>query len=114
MRSILLVFGLAGVLSAALVPKRDLAYLYRSTCAACHGLDGTAKSPAGVRLPGRILADRAWLSKQTKEELIHTIQEGKRAMPAFKEKLSTGESHRLLTEIIEPLARKGRGSNLKR
>ena len=86
----------------------DLAAQYRFACAQCHGLDGTALSPSGAKLPGRALADRKWLAKQRDEELLQAILNGKGAMPSFKHKLSPEEAKRLLTEIIRPLARRVR------
>jgi mono/diheme cytochrome c family protein len=86
---------------------RDLAFFYRSNCAACHGLDGSAKGPGGLRLPGKPLMNSA-LAKQETETLIHLLREGKGAMPAFKEKLSPEESKRLLEDVVRPLSRPAR------
>ena len=81
---------------------------YRFSCAQCHGLDGTSRSPAGERLPGRVLADRKWLVKQKDEDLIRATLDGKGAMPSFKHKLTAEDVKRLLTEIVRPLARRAR------
>ena len=104
--SLALAVGCAAL--AAGSPGRDLAYLYRSTCAACHGLDGTAKGPGGVRLPGRALANAGWLARQEDQALIRSILKGKGAMPSFKEKLTPEDCKRLLTEVVRPLAKPGR------
>jgi len=86
----------------------DLKAQYRFSCSQCHGADGKAKGPSGIRLPGRVLADRAWLAKQVDEALIASILEGKGAMPGFKHKLSPEEAKRLLAEVIRPMARQVR------
>jgi len=106
----------SGFLAAWLLPVwlsaapsvHDLKAQYRFSCAQCHGLDGTARGPSGLRLPGRVLADRRWLAKQKDADLARSILEGKGAMPGFKHKLSQEEALRLLTEIVRPLARKTR------
>ena len=81
---------------------------YRFACAQCHGLAGTSRSPAGVELPGRVLADRKWMAGQEPQALLRSILEGKGAMPSFKHKLSPEEARRLLTEVVRPMARKTR------
>jgi mono/diheme cytochrome c family protein len=86
----------------------DLKAQYRFSCSQCHGLDGKAKSPGGLPLPGRVLADRAWLAKQNDEVLVASILEGKDAMPGFKHKLTPEEAKRMLSDVIRPLARRAR------
>jgi mono/diheme cytochrome c family protein len=83
-------------------PKAQYAY----ACAACHGVDGTSRGPGGLRLPGRVLADRRWLAARTEPELLAAILDGKGAMPAFRGKLSQEEAKRLLNAVIRPMARK--------
>jgi len=102
---LLLIFGLVGVATAAAVPKRDLSYFYRTNCAACHGVDGSARAAGGGRLSGRALSDRVWLAKQKEEDLVQSVQNGKGAMPSYKEKLTIEETRRLLKEIVLPLAK---------
>jgi mono/diheme cytochrome c family protein len=96
----------AGMLSAAAPSVHDLNAQYRFSCAQCHGLDGNAKGPSGVRLPGRDLADRKWLAKQKDADLIASILNGKGAMPAFNYKLTPEDAKRLLTGVIRPMARR--------
>jgi len=96
---------LAGSGLAADSSKRDLAYFYRSNCAACHGVDGSARGTGGVRLPGRVLANAGWMGKQEDQALIRSIREGKGAMPSFKEKLAPDDCNRLLVEILRPMTK---------
>ena len=86
----------------------DLNAQYRFSCAQCHGLDGTAKGPGGVRLPGRVLAEPKWLAKQKDDDLLRSILNGKGAMPGFKHKLTQDEVKRMLSEIIRPMALRAR------
>ncbi len=86
----------------------DLEAQYRFACARCHGLDGNALSPAGARLPGRVLADRRWLASRKDEDLLASILKGKGAMPSFRYKLTEEEAERLLREIVRPFARRRR------
>jgi mono/diheme cytochrome c family protein len=105
---VFLVMGVLPVCLAAAPSVHDLDAQYRFSCAQCHGLDGTARNPAGLRLPGRVLADRKWLGQQKDEDLLRSILEGKGAMPSFKHKLGREEALGLLSEIIRPLARRAR------
>lgn len=107
--------GVALIATASLNPQllagpsvHDLKAQYRFSCAQCHGLDGKAKGPGGIRLPGRVLADRAWLARQNDEVLVASILEGKDGMPGFKHKLSPEDAKRMLTDVIRPLARRAR------
>ncbi len=86
----------------------DLKAQYRFSCSQCHGLDGKAKGPGGIRLPGRVLADRAWLSKQNDTVLAASILEGKDAMPGFKHKLTPEEAKRMVVDVIRRLAQRAR------
>jgi len=72
------------------------ARFFRNECAACHGTEGLAKSSSGTRLPGRVLADGAWLAKQEDEALTRSILDGKGAMPGYKGKLKPEEVRKLL------------------
>ena len=107
-RWILLVMGiLPGWLSAS-PSVHDMEAQYRFSCAQCHGLDGTSLSPAGEKLPGRVLADRKWLAKQKDEDLLQSNLNGKGAMPSFKHKMTPEEAKRMLMEILRPMARRVR------
>ena len=81
---------------------------YRFSCAECHGPVGTSLSPAGEKLPGRVLAERKWLAEQQDADLLQSILNGKGAMPSFKHKMTPEEAKRMLMEILHPLARRVR------
>ena len=90
------------------VPRNDPKMLYQYACAQCHGEDGTAKTLGGAKLPGRVLADRKWLEKQTEETLTRSILDGKGAMPSFKMNLTQEHVRRILAEVVRPMAKKTR------
>ncbi len=85
-------------------PRRDLALYYRRACAECHGADGHARSPLGIRLAGRALADPRWQSRTKDEEMVKAILRGKREMPAFGAQLPEAEAKALVEQVIRPMA----------
>ncbi|HJV21942.1 MAG TPA: cytochrome c [Holophagaceae bacterium] len=95
---------LSGTLSASQTPRKDLALFYRRACAECHGQDGGARSPFGLRLAGRNLADHRWQAKTPDADMVKAILKGKREMPAFGASLSEEDAKRLVTEILRPMA----------
>jgi mono/diheme cytochrome c family protein len=64
--------------------------LFQANCVACHGDDGTAKTPVGASLGAHDLTSAA-VSKRTDTELSQTITEGRNEMPSFAKKLSDAE-----------------------
>jgi mono/diheme cytochrome c family protein len=90
----------------AAVPARaqDAAGLYKSKCAACHGADGSGNTAVGKSMKLRDLRS-ADVQKQTGEELTAMITNGKGAMPAYKDKL-TSDQIKQLVEFIRQLAKK--------
>jgi len=85
---------------------RDLKAFFQERCAVCHGLDGTGRGTNGARLGGRNLAEPRWLARQEASGLVASILKGRGAMPGFRRQLSEAEAHRLVAEVIRPLARK--------
>jgi len=83
---ILTVLALASVVPIFAVDGRAL---FENNCAACHGLDGRAKTPQGKKLKAHDLRE----SKYTDAEIEHQIREGKKnaagvqVMPAFGQEL---------------------------
>lgn len=93
-----------GAIPASQAPRKDLALFYRRACAECHGADGGARSPSGLRLAGRNLADHRWQSRTTDADMVKSILKGKHEMPAFGASLSEEDAKRLVTEILRPMA----------
>lgn len=69
------------------------AELFEKNCAACHGMDGRARTPAGRKLGAKDLSE----SKTTDAEIEKQITEGKKdnrgeqKMPAFKGTLAADD-----------------------
>jgi quinol-cytochrome oxidoreductase complex cytochrome b subunit len=71
------------------IQKLEVAQLYGTHCAACHGVDGTG-NPIRAALP-KIpdFTSLAWQSSQTEMEILHRIRSGNEpAMPAYQDKLT--------------------------
>jgi quinol-cytochrome oxidoreductase complex cytochrome b subunit len=73
---------------AGSIQRAEVAKLYNSNCAACHGIDGTASQiRAGMpTIPD--FTSMAWQLSQTDLEITHRIQDGNEPlMPAYRDKL---------------------------
>jgi ubiquinol-cytochrome c reductase cytochrome b subunit len=74
---------------AGLIQRADVAKLYNTNCAACHGVEGSGKQiRAGMpTIPD--FTSMAWQMSQTDLEITHRIQDGNEPlMPAYRDKLS--------------------------
>jgi len=69
----------------------DVASLYDSKCAKCHGKDGRAKTMVGKMKHARDFTDSKWQADASDERLINSITNGKEGMPAFGKKLSDSQ-----------------------
>lgn len=102
---------LLAIITSALNAEEPSTRLFRTECSACHGLDGLSKGPSGTRLPGRILADGTWLSKQEDSSLLKSIQNGKGAMPSYQGRLKPEELNglvRYIRSLVKPKKKPGR------
>ena len=104
----LLAAGHGAFVPAAVPGVHELDAQYRFSCAQCHGPSGTARTPSGIKLPGRVLADRKWLARQKDEDLVRSILGGKGAMPGFRNKMTPEEAKGMIARILKPMARKAR------
>ena len=66
--------------------------LFNDKCARCHGEDGRGETHTGEMLGAPDFTDEKWW-KETKGDgrFIHSVTNGKEAMPAFGKKLSKQE-----------------------
>ncbi|HLK47524.1 MAG TPA: cytochrome c [Bryobacteraceae bacterium] len=71
------------IFSAAGRAADDAQGLFKEKCAACHGPDGTAKTPAGkaMKVPDLTAPE---MKKESDEAFSDAIQKGKGKMPAMK------------------------------
>jgi mono/diheme cytochrome c family protein len=80
---------------------KDVAALYNTHCAGCHGKDGRARTPMAKKLKVRDLTK----SKATDAEIERQIREGKQGpkgetlMPAFKGRLTDDEIKQLIEKV---------------
>ena len=94
----LTLLALAG---SAVVRATDGPAVFATHCAACHGLDGKARTPAGKKLGAKDLSE----SKTTDDAIAHQIAEGLKdkkgaeRMPSFKSRLSADEIAALVTFV---------------
>jgi cytochrome c6 len=85
-RNIPIVLG-AALVALVLFPSRALpdeasATFYKQKCAACHGPDGKAETPAGKATKARSFADPAVVATSD-DELASVITNGKGKMPKY-------------------------------
>jgi len=82
-----------GLTAAGTLANAETNEVFENHCAACHGLDGRARTPQGKKLKTRDLKE----SRLTDEELLRRIREGSKTpagavlMPPFAEILNHQE-----------------------
>ena len=72
--------------------------LWKSKCAACHGVDGTASTPMGKKLKVRDVHSPE-MQKMSKADLIATATKGKEKMPAYETKLTKEQIEQLVDHM---------------
>ena len=82
----------------ALASDQTTQDLYKERCQKCHGADGKADTPAGKKLEAHDFHSEE-VTKMTDAEWIKVTTDGKKKMPAFKEKLSADEIKSLIAYI---------------
>ncbi|MCM2315489.1 MAG: cytochrome c [Thermoanaerobaculia bacterium] len=87
-------FALTVALAIASVPAvaqdQAAAAWKKGNCKMCHGDDGSGSTPAGKAMGARDLRVPA-VQKQTDVEIAKIVADGRKKMPAFKNKLSEKE-----------------------
>ncbi len=91
-----LVFGVATA-HAQKVPL-NVAALYKSNCAMCHGADGSGKTAAGSQLGVRSFRAPE-VVKTSDLELLTITKQGKQKMPAYGKKLTDDQIKELIKYI---------------
>lgn len=84
--------------AAAPLQKLNVAELFSTNCAACHGEDGTGNAlrPAFPTIPN--FTDAAWQKTRSSNDFAQRIRDGKDPlMPAFKDKLTDQQIRALVT-----------------
>jgi quinol-cytochrome oxidoreductase complex cytochrome b subunit/mono/diheme cytochrome c family protein len=74
------------------IQRADVARVFNTHCAACHGVDGSAAQTRGVMPTVPDFTSLAWQMTQTELEITHRIRDGHEPlMPAYRDKLSQRE-----------------------
>ena len=81
------------------------AALYKAKCAACHGADGKASTPAGKQMGARDFASPD-VQKESDDDLIAIVTKGKNKMPAYGSSLKDPQIKDLIA-YVRGLAKKG-------
>jgi quinol-cytochrome oxidoreductase complex cytochrome b subunit/mono/diheme cytochrome c family protein len=94
------------------IQRADVARIYNDTCAACHGVDGSARlvRAAMPKIPD--FTSLAWQMSQTDFEIAHRIRDGNEPlMPAYRDKLNDSQQLALTVYVrafaigpVEPAA----------
>jgi len=79
--------------------QSDVAKLYQTNCAKCHGKDGQAKSFRGKLLKAEDLTDATWQAATSDEHIFNVISNGHKKMPAFGKKLSEQQINSLIVYV---------------
>lgn len=90
--------------------KKDLRLFFMQNCSVCHGADGSARGADGKKLKGQDFTDAKDMKSLSDEKMATTIRNGLffgRRMPAFKDRLSEGETLELVKDILRK-AEKGK------
>jgi len=82
----------------------DGAALFKKNCAPCHGVDGSANTPAGKSLKAKDLRS-AEVQKKSDADLAKQIRDGKGPMPGFKASLTQADVDALVA-FVRALAKK--------
>ena len=93
-----LVVGAILTLGMAGARADDVAALYKSKCAACHGADGKGDTPAGKKLGARDLHSPE-VAKMSDTELFDITKKGKEKMPAYDKKLTDDQIKELIKYV---------------
>lgn len=86
--------------TSALRAQNDLAGLYKSKCAACHGADGKGNTPVAKTLGVRDFASPE-VQKETDAELSTILAKGKNKMPGYEKQLKESQIKDLVAYIRE-------------
>jgi mono/diheme cytochrome c family protein len=96
--------ALLTVSPAAGAPVNGAEATYKAKCAACHGADGSGKTPMGQKLGLRDLRSPE-VQNQSNGQLLEVIAKGKNKMPGYEKSLGAEACKQLVTYMRE-LAKK--------
>ena len=85
-------------LGAAGARADDVAALYKSKCAACHGADGKGDTPAGKKLGIKDFHSPD-VAKMSDAELFEITKKGKDKMPGYDGKITDDQIKKLVQYV---------------
>ena len=88
--AVFLTVSLACIFSPAASGQSGAAAVYTAKCAACHGPDGTAATPAGKAVMAHDFHSPE-VQNQTDAQLSITVAKGKNKMPAYEKALTEAQ-----------------------
>jgi mono/diheme cytochrome c family protein len=88
------------VLSSVTQAESDPAKLYQTSCALCHGADGSGDTAPGKAFHAKDLRSDE-VQKQTDAQLTEVITKGRGKMPAFGAKIKPDDVTKLVAFIRE-------------
>lgn len=84
-------------------PPPDFQGIYVQMCASCHGEDGSARTPSGLKMYGQDFTDAKWQASRTDDQIVKAILDGKGSMPAFRGALSESGALDLVKQVLRPM-----------
>lgn len=101
--SLLVFAGYASLAAAAFTPSK----LFVERCAKCHGEDGRAQTPKGLKMKAQDFTDPEFQKVQTDDKLVDAVTNGtEKDMPPFGKVLSAEEIEKLVKEDVRGFAKK--------
>lgn len=92
---------LAASIAAPAFAQGDVAAVYKSKCAMCHGADGKGDTPVGKKMGVRDFHSPE-VAKESDQQLFDLTSAGKAKMPGYKGKL-TDDQIKSLAKYIRSL-----------
>lgn len=95
---LVVVAGTVGALAGPVFGQDSGADIYKLKCAMCHGVDGTANTPAGKVFKAASFSDPAVVKISDADRTL-VVKNGKNKMPVFGDKLSADQIAAVLAYI---------------
>jgi mono/diheme cytochrome c family protein len=91
-------FLLAVSIAAPVMAQGDVAAVYKTKCAMCHGADGKGDTPVGKKMGARAFQSPE-VAKESDQLLFDITLNGKAKMPLYKGKLTDDQIKSLVKYI---------------
>lgn len=91
-------FLFSGAAVEPVAAQNEVATLYKSKCASCHGVDGKANTAKGRESKARDFHSDE-VKKMTDDQLLQVTLKGKNKMPAYEKQLGADKCKQLVAYI---------------